>query len=82
MPDDVALGVGELFGQAHLVGVEVIDLAQRGAGAVAWAAVLCWGAETPDTPGLRAAQYWASRMPLGAEAVGALRGFWPLAPAE
>ena len=31
MPDDLALGVAEFFGQAHLIGVEVVHLAQLGA---------------------------------------------------
>ena len=36
LPDDLALGVAQLFGQAYLIGVEVVHLAQIGvcAGAV------------------------------------------------
>ena len=42
LPDDLALGVAQLFWQAYLVGVEVVHLAQIGvrAGAVG-AGVLC-----------------------------------------
>ena len=32
LPDDLALGVAQLFRQADLVGVEVVHLAQRGLG--------------------------------------------------
>ena len=43
LPDDLALGVAELFGQAHLVGVEVVHLAQIGirAGSVCAGALSC-----------------------------------------
>ena len=43
MPDDLALGVAELFRQAYLIGVEVVHLAQIGirAGAVGAGALSC-----------------------------------------
>ena len=46
MPDDVALGIGQLLGHAHLVGMEVIDLAQicLACGAIASSAM---GTRTP-----------------------------------
>ena len=43
LPDDLALGVAEFFGQAYLIGVELVHLAQLGvcAGAVCTGALCC-----------------------------------------